>query len=87
MVKKTGAAGKLLLVLALCFALCGTALILPIRVFAGEISNGILTLAVQDDPRETAYASFMLKKATNLYSLKHLLLKRLLKTKRKSGRL
>jgi hypothetical protein len=63
MVKKTGAAGKLLLVLALCFALCGTALILPIRAFAGEVSNGILTLAVQDDPQETAYASFMLKKA------------------------
>ena len=64
MVKKTGAAGKLMLVLALCFALCGTTLILPIRAFAGEISNGILTLAVQDDPQETAYASFMLKKAT-----------------------
>jgi hypothetical protein len=64
LVKKTGAASKLLVVLALCFALCGTALILPIRVFAGEISNGILTLAVQDDPQETAYASFMLRKAT-----------------------
>lgn len=56
--------GKLFLVLALCFALCGTALILPINAFAGEISNGILTLTVQDDPQETAYASFMLKKAT-----------------------
>ena len=63
MVKITGAAGKLMLVLALCFALCGTALILPMRAFAGEISNGILTLSVQDDPQDTAYAAFMLKKA------------------------
>lgn len=65
MAKKTGAAAKLLLVLALCFALCGTVLILPIRVFAGEVSNGILTLAVQDDPQETAYASFMLRKTAD----------------------
>lgn len=63
MVKKTGAVSKLLVVLALCFALCGTLLVLPLRVFAGEISNGILTLSVQDDPKETAYASFQLKTA------------------------
>jgi hypothetical protein len=62
LVKKFLGTGKLFLVLALCFALCGTLLILPIRVFAGEISNGILTLTVQDDPQDTAYAAFMLKK-------------------------
>lgn len=61
--KKFLGTGKLFLVLALCFALCGALLILPIHVFAGEISNGILTLTVQDDPQDTAYAAFMLKKA------------------------
>lgn len=61
--KKFLGTGKLFLVLALCFALCGTLLILPINAFAGEISNGILTLTVQDDPQDTAYAAFMLKKA------------------------
>lgn len=61
--KKFLGTGKLFLVLALCFALCGALLILPINAFAGEISNGILTLTVQDDPQDTAYAAFMLKKA------------------------
>lgn len=64
LVKKFLGTGKLFLVLALCFALCGALLILPINAFAGEISNGILTLTVQDDPQDTAYAAFMLKKAT-----------------------
>lgn len=63
LVKKFLGTGKLFLVLALCFALCGALLILPINAFAGEISNGILTLTVQDDPQDTAYAAFMLKKA------------------------
>jgi len=63
LVKKFLGTGKLFLVLALCFALCGALLILPINAFAGEISNGILTLTVQDDPQDTAYAAFMLRKA------------------------
>lgn len=63
LVKRFLGTGKLFLVLALCFALCATALILPINAFAGKISNGILTLTVQDDPLDTAYAAFMLKRA------------------------
>lgn len=63
LVKKFSGTGKLFLVLALCFALCGTLLLLPINAFAGELSNGILSLTVQDDPQDTAYTAFMLKKA------------------------
>ena len=65
LVKKMRGTAKWLLVLSLCFALCGTLLILPINVFAGDISNGILSLTVQDDPQDTAYGAFMLKKAND----------------------
>lgn len=55
--------GKLFLVTALCFLLVGITLIIPVKVSASEITNGILLLKVQDNPEETNYASFMLSKA------------------------
>lgn len=61
--------GKLFLVTALCFLLVGITLIIPVKVSASEITNGILLLKVQDNPEETNYASFMLSKADDKSTL------------------
>ena len=61
--------GKLFLVTALCFLLVGITLIIPVKVSASEITNGILLLKIQDNPEETNYASFMLSKADDKSTL------------------
>lgn len=55
--------GKIFLVTALCFLITGLTLIVPVSASASEVKNEILTLSVQDNPEESAYASFMLRKA------------------------
>ena len=57
--------GKIFLVTSLCFLITGLTLIVPVSASASEVKNEILTLSVQDNPEESAYASFMLRKSSD----------------------
>lgn len=68
LLRKVVKSSKLFLVLALCFLVIGMTLVIPVNAFEGEISNGALTLKVQDEPAKSAYASFILTKSNESVS-------------------